>query len=120
MAKILRKSDQVKRKVLVIVKTVIIILKIAIIAVEVLLLFICSSELYEFMKDSNVYHIGSEAMTENGGWSYSSNFAFIFFNSLMIVFSILLSFLAIRSKKIKFSLLIFFLAICQIWSLILF
>jgi hypothetical protein len=100
-------------------KTVIKILKTVIIVVEVLLLVICASELYEFLKDSNSYHLGSEAMIENGGWSYSSNFTFIFFNSIMIVFSILLSFLALRSKKIKFLLLILLFVICQIGCLIL-
>ena len=100
-------------------KTVIKILKTVIIVVEVLLLVICASEIYEFSKDSNSYHLGSEAMVENGGWSYSSNFTFIFFNSIMIVFSILLSFLALRSKKIKFLLLILLFVICQIGCLIL-
>lgn len=101
-------------------KTVIKILKTIIIVVEVLLLAICASELYEFMKNSNSYHFGSEAMIENGGWSYSSSFAFIFFNSVMIVFSVLLSFFAIRSRNIKFLLLLLSLAICQIVYLIIF
>ncbi|HPU46944.1 MAG TPA: hypothetical protein PLQ91_04920 [Bacteroidales bacterium] len=100
-------------------KTVIKILKTVIIVVDILLLLICASELYEFLKDSNSYHLGSEAMIENGGWSYSSNFTFIFFNSIMIILSILLSFLAFRSKKIKFLLLILLLVICQIGCLIL-
>ena len=100
-------------------KTVIKILKTVIIVVDILLLLICASELYEFLKDSNSYHLGSEAMIENGGWSYSSNFTFIFFNSIMIILSILLSFLASRSKKIKFLLLILLLVICQIGCLIL-
>lgn len=65
-------------------KTVIKILKTVIIVVDILLLLICASELYEFLKDSNSYHLGSEAMIENGGWSYSSNFTFIFFNSIII------------------------------------
>ena len=100
-------------------KTVIKILKTVIIVVDVLLLVICASELYEFLKDSNSYHLGSEAMIENGGWSYSSNFTFIFFNSIMIILSIILSFFAFRSKKIKFLLLILLLVICQIGWLIL-
>jgi hypothetical protein len=95
-------------------KTIIKMFKIAIIVVEALLLVICASEIYEFSKDSNSYHLGSEAMVENGGWSYSSNFNFIFFNSIMVILSILLSFFAFRSKKIKFLLLILLLVICQI------
>ncbi|MDI3480334.1 MAG: hypothetical protein PWQ14_1480 [Rikenellaceae bacterium] len=100
-------------------KIVIKILKTVIIVVDVLLLVICASELYEFLKDSNSYHLGSEAMIENGSWSYSSNFTFIFFNSIMIILSIILSFFAFRSKKIKFLLLILLLVICQIGCLIL-
>lgn len=97
-----------------------IIIKTLTMIVEVLLILICSSELYEFLYNPNEYHIGSEAMIENGGWAYRSNFTFIFFNSIMIAFSILLSILALKSKKINFQLLILFMAICQLgcWILL--
>lgn len=100
-------------------KTLIKILKTVIIVVEVLLLVICVSELYEFLKYSNSYHLGSEAMIENGSWLYSNNFTFIFFNSIMIIISILLSFFAVKSKNINILLLIFLLVACQIGCLIL-
>ncbi len=88
--------------------------KVIIIFIEFLLLFVCASELYDFLKSSDTYHIGSEAMVENGGWQYRSVFSYIFFNSLMIILSILLSFLTLRSRKIKILLLILLFVIFQI------
>lgn len=98
-------------------KTIIKIFKVGIIAIEVLLIVVCVSELYEFLKDANSYHIGSEGMLENGGWSYSSNFTFIFLNSIMIIFSTLQACLVLVCQKIKFLLLAALLAICQIGCL---
>lgn len=94
-------------------KTIIKLFKIVIIVVEVLLLVICSSDLINFLQHPENYPIGSEVV-DKAGWAYSSNFTFIFFNSIMIVFSILLSFLALGSKKIKFLLLILLFVICQV------
>lgn len=99
-------------------KTIIIIFKIVIIVVEVLLLIICSSLLINFLQYPENYFIGSEVV-DKSGWSYRSNFTFIFFNTIMIILSILLSFFAFRSKKIKFLLLILLLVICQIGCFIL-
>lgn len=53
--------------------------KVIIIFIEFLLLFVCASELYDFLKSSDTYHIGSEAMVENGGWQYRSVFFLYFF-----------------------------------------
>lgn len=96
-----------------------IIIKTLTMIVEVFLILICSFELCEFLNNPNEYHIGSESMVENGGWAYSSNFTFIFFNSIMIAFSILLSILTLKSKKNNFLILILFMAICQLGFLIL-
>jgi len=98
------------------------ILAIIIVFVEILVLVICFLLLMEFFRNPepfNDFYFGSEAMVENGGWQYRSVFSYIFFNSIMIIFSILFSFLALKSRKIKFILLLLLLVICQIGCLIL-
>jgi hypothetical protein len=99
-----------------------IILAIIIIIVESVVLFVSSSLLINFLKYPETYnnlYFGSETMVGGGGWIYRSVVSYLFYNSIMIIISLLLSFFAIRIKKIKFLLLILLLAICQIGCLIL-
>ena len=99
-------------------KAISITIKILVVLWAILLSIICASDLINFLQYPESYFIGSEAMIGNGGWSYRTNFTFIFFNSIMIIFSILLSFFALKSRKIKVLLLILLLAICQTGCLI--
>jgi len=93
-------------------------IKVLIVILANSLLVICVSELINFLQKTDNYFIGSEAMIEHGGWPYSSDFAYIFFNSFLIIMSILLSFLAVRSHNIKHLILLLLLVICQIGYLI--
>jgi hypothetical protein len=101
-------------------KVIIKIFTIILIIVEVLFVAICSTELLDFLKCPNAFHVGSEFMIENGGWSYSNNFAFIFFNSIMIITAICLSIFFFKVRKTRRLFLLFLLLfICQIFCFLL-
>ena len=95
-----------------------IIIKVLVLLITGFVLFICGSDLIGFYSCPTDYPIGTEVV-DKAGWSCLSNFTFIFFNSIMIILSVLLSFFAIKSKKTKLLLLILLLAVSQIGCLIL-
>jgi hypothetical protein len=78
-----------------------IIIRIIINLIVLILVIVNIGDIFQYSSKPENYYLGSESMVGVGGWSYSSEFSFIFLRSLVGFLAIIFSILSLKTRKIK-------------------